>query len=97
MAHILTIKVTPRAKKQICKLDTAGRVHVYLISAPEKGAANAELIEYFAEALNISRRMVTLVGGTTSRIKRIAIEAELTLEVIYERLGLCEAFQSKIG
>jgi uncharacterized protein YggU (UPF0235/DUF167 family) len=97
MVHTLTIKVTPRAKKRRCKLDAEGRIHVYLISAPEKGAANAELLEYFAEVLNSARWRVTLVGGATSRIKRIAIETELTLDALYEKLGLHEAFQTKLG
>ncbi len=42
-------------------------------AAPEKGKANAALIRFLAEALDVSRAAVTLVAGQASRDKVIEV------------------------
>jgi len=53
---------------------------IRLQAAPEKGRANAALIQFLAKALNIAKVDVTLISGHTSRLKRVQIDG----------LSLCE-------
>lgn len=66
------------------------RDHAILVrigAAPVDGAANAELIDTLARALDVPKRAVTIVAGATSRTKRVRIEG-LTSDDALRRLGL---------
>ena len=71
---ILTVKVQPRASKPGVSFEADGTLKVRLQSPPVDGAANAELVEVLAEALDVPRRAVTIVGGAHSRTKRVQLE-----------------------
>ncbi len=88
MSLIIDIKVVPRSGKSMCKLDKAGIVVCYLKSPPERGLANKELIKYIAKELNITQQQVAIIGGATSRRKRIAIDADITQEQLFAALGI---------
>lgn len=88
MALIVEVKVVPSAGKNGWILDKAGKLKGYLKSPPERGLANQELIDLLAKALKIPKQKVILVSGATSRIKRIKIEHELTIEQLYDALGI---------
>jgi len=45
-------------------------------AAPAGGEANAALCRLIAQALAVAPRQVTLVGGATSRVKRIRVTGE---------------------
>jgi uncharacterized protein (TIGR00251 family) len=45
-------------------------------TAPQEGEANAALVKLIAKALGIAPRHVGLVGGATSRLKRLRIEGD---------------------
>jgi len=45
-----------------------------LNAAPVDGAANAELIEVLADALDVPKRAVSIVGGERSRQKRVRVD-----------------------
>lgn len=70
---ILKVKVSPHAKvnaiigweKEILKV----RIH----AAPEKGAANRELIRFLANALSVPASTISLLSGNTNRLKRLRI------------------------
>lgn len=70
----LNIKVVPRSsRQQIIKLD----LHHYkirLISAPEKGKANQELISLLADHFDVSPWRISIVNGHTSSQKLIKID-----------------------
>jgi uncharacterized protein YggU (UPF0235/DUF167 family) len=51
------------------------------------GAANAALLTFLADALDVPRTSVHLVSGSTSRRKRIAITGK-SVEEAYRALGL---------
>lgn len=70
---ILRLHVQPGARKtEIVGLH--GEVlKVRLAAAPVDGKANAALIAFLAEALDVTRRQVELLGGTASREKRLRI------------------------
>jgi uncharacterized protein YggU (UPF0235/DUF167 family) len=88
MACSLSVKVIPRAGKQQCIIDKNGIIKIYLKSAPEGGAANAELIKLIAHALKIPQRDVIIATGATSRTKRLLITTKLSYEQVLTALGL---------
>jgi uncharacterized protein YggU (UPF0235/DUF167 family) len=50
------------------------------------GAANAELIEVLADALEVPRRAISIVSGARSRQKRVRVEG-VTQEFIDSKLN----------
>jgi uncharacterized protein (TIGR00251 family) len=71
---IFSVRVIPRASKTefVGELDSALKVRI--ASPPVDGAANAELIRFLAKKCGVSRSNVSIVGGETSKNKRIKIE-----------------------
>jgi uncharacterized protein YggU (UPF0235/DUF167 family) len=45
-------------------------------AAPHEGAANAALTRLIAKAAGVPASQVSIVGGTTARIKRVRIDGE---------------------
>jgi uncharacterized protein (TIGR00251 family) len=72
--QLLTVKVQPKAKKvgveKISDYSYKVRVH----AAPEKGAANKEVIVSLAAYFDVPPSRVRIVRGKTSRTKQIEIE-----------------------
>lgn len=93
MALIADIKVVPQSGKQFFKLDRQDRIICYLKSAPERGLANTELIKLVAQLCKIPMKDVTIIGGSTSRNKRLKIDAELTQEQLLQLLGCTKQLQ----
>ena len=83
----LAIKAIPGApKNEVCGwLGDALKVKIH--APPVEGRANEALVEFFAEALDVPRRAVTLVRGDTSRHKTIRIDGLARPEVL-RRLGV---------
>lgn len=88
MAVIIDIKVIPQSGKQFFKLDKNDRIVCYIKSAPERGLANAEAIKLVAQLCKITLADVTIIGGSTSRNKRIKINTILTHDQVLAALGL---------
>ena len=88
MSIVLTVKVVPNAKKQKINLENSGELKIHLNAPPIDGKANEELIAFFAKALKIPKKSITILSGLTTRIKRIALETELTRQAIYQKLGI---------
>lgn len=74
MTARLVVHVVPRAKRT----EVAGRhgdaIKIKLKAPPVDGAANAELVRFVAERLDIPRSAVTITAGHTSRRKTLQIE-----------------------
>jgi uncharacterized protein (TIGR00251 family) len=70
---IVEVHVVPRAAKSAVIGLHDGRLKVALAAPPVDGAANEELIAFFAAALGITRRAVELLRGEKSRQKTLAI------------------------
>lgn len=83
----LTVRVIPRAARPGIDGMRAGALLVRLGPAPVDGAANAELIDTLADALDIPRRQVALVTGSTGRTKCVRIDG-LTEVAALQRLGV---------
>jgi uncharacterized protein (TIGR00251 family) len=88
MALILEIKVVPQSGKSCFELDKKGDLKGFLKSAPEKGAANKELIKLFSKQLKIPQNDIEIIAGLTLRKKRIKLHVELTYEQFCDKLGL---------
>jgi hypothetical protein len=88
MALLLDISVVPKARHQRCMINAAGNLRIYLTSIPEKGRANAELIDFLAKALRLPKKSIVIVLGETSKKKRISIDSDITKEDIYSSLGI---------
>jgi uncharacterized protein len=70
---ILDVRVIPRAARSQIAGRRGNALLVRLNAPPVDGAANAELIELFAEALGIPKRNIEIVAGHRSRTKRVRI------------------------
>lgn len=84
----LVVKVVPNSGRQAWTIDKAGQLKCYLKSLPEKGMANKELIKILANSLGITQDAIKLVGGLTTRTKRLLIETNLTSQQVEAILGI---------
>jgi uncharacterized protein (TIGR00251 family) len=82
------VKVVPSSGRQSWSVDKSGQLKCYLKSPPERGLANKELIKLLANALRMSQDSITIIGGLTSRTKRILIQTTKTLSEIEAILGI---------
>ena len=71
---ILPVRAQPGARKDAILGERAGALRVSVTAAPEKGRANEAIVELLAESLNLKRSAIRLLGGETSRDKRLRIE-----------------------
>jgi len=70
---LLSVRVIPRASRSGLAGIRDGALLVRLNAPPVDGAANLELIEVVARALDVPRRQVTLVSGERSRSKTLRV------------------------
>lgn len=69
----ITVRVIPRASRSGLAGTRGNAVLVRLQSPPVEGAANDELIEVLARALQVPKRAVSIVAGDRSRQKRVSV------------------------
>ena len=72
-AEAVDVRVIPRAGRSGVAGLRDGALLVRLAAAPVDGAANAELIDVLARALDRPRRDITIVSGERSRTKRVRV------------------------
>jgi uncharacterized protein (TIGR00251 family) len=70
---IIPVRVVPRAGRAGIAGTRQSAFLIRLNAAPVEGAANDELIDVVAHALNVPRRSVTIVSGLRSRNKRVHV------------------------
>ncbi len=75
---ILALHIVPKsAKNQIIGWvdgpNGSRALKVKIAAPPEDGKANAELIKFLAKQLDIQKQVLEIVGGETSRHKRLKI------------------------
>jgi uncharacterized protein (TIGR00251 family) len=71
---ILDVKVIPRAGRTALAGTRDGSLLIRLAAAPVEGAANAELIAFLSDLLDIPKRNISIIAGEKSRQKRVRIE-----------------------
>lgn len=82
----MAVRAMPRASRPGIAGVRDGALVVRLQSAPADGAANAELVQVLADALDIPRRDLTILSGSASRSKRLRA-AGLTAAGVVARLS----------
>jgi len=82
---LVDVRVIPRAKKTALAGERDGSILIRLAAPPVDGAANAALVAFLADLLDLPRRNIRIVRGETSRSKRLAI-AGATSDVVAQRL-----------
>jgi uncharacterized protein (TIGR00251 family) len=82
----LSIKVVPKASRDRVAGWMGEVLKVCVTAPPERGKANAAVVEVLAEALGVPRAAVRIVAGETSPRKTIEV-AGVGEEVALRRLG----------
>jgi len=88
MALIIQVKVVPSSGRNDWILDKSGILKCFLKNPPEKGKANKELIKLVSDVVFCPKNRVIIVSGLTSRNKRVKIDAEMSIEEFYRRVGI---------
>jgi uncharacterized protein (TIGR00251 family) len=78
LSAILAVRVTPRSSKPGISgwrtgADGREELEIRVAEAPADGAANDAVVKLLAKALGLSRSELSIISGSTSRHKRIAI------------------------
>jgi hypothetical protein len=69
------VKVTPRAgRNEVLKISD-GEYKVKVTAVPEKGMANEAVIGILADYFDVSKSSVSIIGGKSTKIKIIDIDA----------------------
>jgi uncharacterized protein (TIGR00251 family) len=84
---VLTVRVFPRAYQDEIAGWDGEILRVRLKAPPVDGRANDELTRFLAVALKLPRRDVSILTGSKTRVKRVAV-AGLTDEEVAARIAL---------
>lgn len=82
---VLEIKVIPRAGRTALAGTRDGALLIRLAAPPVEGAANAALITFLADLLDLPKRQITILTGGKSRTKRVRISG-VTADTVRQRL-----------
>lgn len=86
-AVVLSLHIQPGAKKTEIAGLHGEALKIRLAAPPVDGKANECLIGFLAETLGIARSSVELVGGASSRAKRVRVEG-LDAESVRRKLSV---------
>jgi uncharacterized protein (TIGR00251 family) len=84
---ILALKIVPRAGRTALAGTRDQAVLVRLAAAPVDGAANAALLAFLADLLQVPRHRLEIVSGGKSRSKRVKVMG-MSAATVAARLGL---------
>jgi uncharacterized protein (TIGR00251 family) len=79
---ILRIHLQPRAARNRLVGLHGGAVKISLTAPPVDGTANAALVDFLAALLHVPRSSVTLLGGATSREKRVQVKTATPEQIL---------------
>ncbi len=82
----ISVLVQPRASRTKVVGEHDGRLKIALAAPPVDGEANAALVEFLSDALNVRKADVHLVDGETSRRKRVVVRG-VTLQIVSALTG----------
>ena len=82
---IIVVRVVPRAGRSGIAGTRDGALLVRLNAAPVDGAANAELIDVIADAIDVPKRSISITAGEKSRRKTVHVSG-LSLDEVRVRL-----------
>jgi uncharacterized protein len=93
----LKLRIVPNAKRSEIVGEYGDAVKVKVAAPAVDGKANAALLEFLAETLGVSVRVVTLIAGEKSRDKVIAVEGMEAEEVREKLLGTVHGGDDRRG
>lgn len=67
------MRVTPRGGRDALTVGTVDHFAVRIAAPPVDSAANAAVIALVAKTFGVAKRDVTIIGGESARLKRLAI------------------------
>ncbi|MCC7538481.1 MAG: YggU family protein [Deltaproteobacteria bacterium] len=67
------VRVVPRASRTAVAGEHDGALKVAIAAPPVDGAANAALVAWLADALDVPKRAVSIVRGETGRSKVVRV------------------------
>jgi uncharacterized protein len=88
--YVLRLTISPGARRTEVLGRYGDRLKIRVAAAPEKGAANQELISFLARALNLPKNAFRLMGAQ-SRSKVVEIH-DLSPDLAARLQGLLAAF-----
>ena len=89
--YILRVRLTPNSSccafgGTIQNAEGDEYLKVHIISVPEKGKANKELLDFLAKTLHLSKSSFLLISGQTDRWKKISITTDQSIEQKLEEM-----------
>lgn len=78
---VLSVKVVPGASRSRIMGRHGNSLKICIAAAPEKGAANGELLQLLAQMIGVRVADLSIVSGQTGPNKRIAITGRSAAEV----------------
>ena len=70
---VLSVIVVPRAARSAIEQLADGSIQVRVTAPPIDGAANVALLRFLAGVLDVPRSRLEIIGGASSRRKRITV------------------------
>lgn len=71
----LRVKVIPKsAKNEVVDIMEDETIKIRIKAAPENGKANAELIKFLSEELNVLEKNVLIISGVSEPVKLIKVK-----------------------
>lgn len=83
---VLPVRAQPNAKRNGVLGERNGALRVGVSAPPDKGRANAALVDVLSDTLKIARSAVALISGETARDKRFLVRG-LTPDEVAARLA----------
>jgi uncharacterized protein len=71
---LLSVVVVPRSGKTSIAQLADGTIQIRVAAPPVDGAANAALLRFLADMLDMPRSRLSITSGASSRRKRISVE-----------------------
>lgn len=84
---VLNLRVVPRASKDEVKGALGDALKVKLRAPPVEGRANAALIAFLSDRLDVPPGRVAILSGATARLKRVRVQGA-RMEEVRAKLGL---------
>jgi len=84
----LRVRAAPGASRDAIVGVLGEALKVAVVAPPERGKANARLLDVLAKALGLSHRSLTLLSGGAARDKRVRIDG-MTAAELRSRLRAC--------
>ena len=79
-AVVLAVKASPKSSRDaiggILETPQGPALKVFVTAAPDRGKANAAVIELIAEAFHVPKSAVTVIAGATDRSKLLRIAGD---------------------